>query len=694
MVKDERQRLHVFLLEYAASRGRPDNRGVLRKSVAWLRTRRNNRAIRASTLARREAKWRGVCFVLAATSPKKIKNSSLLSVSLSNLAEELARLLSQGRLLPRALYSERYSLRLSAKLITGLWVLYRKKAAALRAKAEECLRLLTTRKRPRDQSIDLSSGAAEGGKKGGRRKRKGSPVPPLADTEPPSAHFGKVLLKEETPEELIVARLPPVPADTLTADLESITLREEVPLRMDPLGLDDDAFQEEITMEPVEGDDVMEELERLVALHGISSRAREDTTFAATQQEEGQPPEGRPVSPIVPRFSRGGTPPPRRLPSDLVIQEAGGEPAAAPERYAEPVAVPPPPAQQQPLDEAVAGPSGLTPPLRRSPGGGRRRQAVSPPAGPGPKRRRRRRGPVVDRETQISMEEMRANMQANNQRGRPDAFQNLAKLLCGPDVEALFRLPGRRLLSERLLRPWKLARTRPEPDEEEPLGEGEPAGGVQHSPARERRQEAEAREELSLAPPREGSLEVGREPSASSSGLEAGIAGTPSVASLLADIQEEEGEQQPGGVVTAEPLVPIPEEMLPQEQEEALLEEELLGHGAVGASPGAPDGPVMGASCSGGMAAASSSQLQEPGRMGSLWNRLQEVSDAHGMCTLESLVPPDAFNRRSVAGSFATLLRMHKRGMVHMEQFNAYGPVVVTVLKEDQGTPPLDEPQA
>ncbi|KAH9360825.1 hypothetical protein HPB48_009381 [Haemaphysalis longicornis] len=238
---------------------------------------------------------------LAATSPKKIKNSSLLSVSLSNLAEELARSLSQGRLLPRALYSERYSLRLSAKLITGLWVLYRKKAAALRAKAEECLRLLTTRKRPRDQSIDLSNGAAEGGKKGGRRKRKGSPVPPLADTEPPSAHFGKVLLKEETPEELIVARLPPVPADTLTADLESITLREEVPLRMDPLGLDDDAFQEEITMEPVEGDDVMEELERLVALHGISSRAREDTTSAATQQEEGQPPEGRPVSPIVPR---------------------------------------------------------------------------------------------------------------------------------------------------------------------------------------------------------------------------------------------------------------------------------------------------------------------------------------------------------------------------------------------------------
>ncbi|KAH9360827.1 hypothetical protein HPB48_009379 [Haemaphysalis longicornis] len=388
---------------------------------------------------------------------------------------------------------------------------------------------------------------------------------------------------------------------------------------------------------------------------------------------------------------------------------------------------------QQPLDEAVAGPSGLTPPLRAHQcpnvatslsapriGGGRRRQAVSPPAGPGPKRRRRRRGPIVDRETQISMEEMRANVQANNQRGRPDAFQNLAKLLCGPDVEALFRLPGRRLLSERLLRPWKLARTRPEPDEEEPLGEGEvvsvitgtqacfsspsgamaltapdcagePAGGVQHSPARERRQEAEARspcscsshplgqEELSLAPPREGSLEVGREPSASSSGLHRSwptsrrkkgssslVASSPAVA---------------GTCEQAEPLVPIPEEMLPQEQEEALPEEELLGHGAVGPRP---------LPC----AAASSSQLQEPGRMGSLWNRLQEVSDAHGMCTLESLVPPDAFNRRSVAGSFATLLRMHKRGMVHMEQFNAYGPVVVTVLKEDQGTPPLDEPHA
>ncbi|XP_077558457.1 uncharacterized protein LOC144173716 [Haemaphysalis longicornis] len=589
---------------------------------------------------------------LAATSPKKIKNSSLLSVSLSNLAEELARSLSHGRLLPAAVYSERYSLRLSAKLITGLWVLYRKKAAALRAKAEQCLRLLTTRKRPRDQAIDLSSGAAEGGKKGGQRRRKGSPVLPLADTEPPSAHFGKVLLKEETPEELIVARLPHVPADALTADLESITLREEVSLRMDPLGLDDDIFQEEIPMEPVEGDDIMEELERLVSLHGIRSRAGEDTTSAATPQGEGQPLEGRPVSPIVPRFSRGGTPPPRRRPSDWVIQEVGGEPAAAPELDAEPVAVPLPPAQPQPLEEAVAGPSGLTPPLCGSPGGGRRRRAVSPPAGPKSKCRRRRRGPIVDRRTQISMEEIRANVRANNQRGRPAAFQSLAKLLRSPDVEALFRLPGR---------PVELIM---------------------------------CQEELSPIPPREGSLEVGREPSASSSGLEAGTAGRPSVASLLAGIQEGEGEQQPGGVVTAEPLVPIPEEMLPQEQEEALPEEELLGYGAVGASPGGPDGPAMGASCSGGMAAASSSQLEEPGQMGSLWNRLQEVSDTHGMCTLESLVPPDAFNRRSVARGFATLLRMHKRGMVHVEQFNACGPVVVTVLKEDQGTPPLDEPHA
>ncbi|KAH9374672.1 hypothetical protein HPB48_018766 [Haemaphysalis longicornis] len=88
-------------------------------------------------------------------------------------------------------------------------------------------------------------------------------------------------------------------------------------------------------------------------------------------------------------------------------------------------------------------------------------------------------------------------------------------------------------------------------------------------------------------------------------------------------------------------------------------------------------------------------QPEEPsgGRLGSLWNRLQEVKDAHGMCTLEALVPPDAFNRRSVAASFATLLRMHKRGMVQLEQFSAYGPVVVTVSEEEeQGTPPVERP--
>ncbi|KAH9364726.1 hypothetical protein HPB48_019312 [Haemaphysalis longicornis] len=90
-----------------------------------------------------------------------------------------------------------------------------------------------------------------------------------------------------------------------------------------------------------------------------------------------------------------------------------------------------------------------------------------------------------------------------------------------------------------------------------------------------------------------------------------------------------------------------------------------------------------------------SAQPEEPsgGRLGSLWNRLQEVKDAHGMCTLEALVPPDAFNRRSVAASFATLLRMHKRGMVQLEQFSAYGPVVVTVSEEEeQGTPPVERP--
>ncbi|XP_077551751.1 uncharacterized protein LOC144165866 [Haemaphysalis longicornis] len=730
---------------------------------------------------------------LAATTPKKIKNSSLLSVSLADLAEELGRSLSRGRLLPGALYSERYSLRLSAKLLTGLWVLYRKKAAALRAKAEECLRLLTTRKRPRDQDVDLPQ------KKGEKRRRKGSPEPPLsaAAAEPPSAHFGKVLSKEETPEELIVERLPPVPADALTADRERITLREEVPLRLDPLALEDSLFQQEEI--PAEGDDFLEELERLMALRD-DGRAREEQEAPTPGAQQA---EGRPLSPIPPRSSRGGTPPPLRPPSDLAVQEAAselvaepwpeppseavveetpeGEPlpavvdpglaAAASKPDAEPVAepdaeaaaVPPAPAvEQQPPEEAVAGPSGLSPPSRRSPrGGGRRRPAASPPAGPAP--RRRRRGPTMDRLTQLSMAEMRENMQANNLRGRPAAFQSLAQLLRGPDVEALFRLPGRRLLSERLLRPWKLVQTRPEPDweEEEEEGEEEPAGGEAGGlqppeelapPAGEGRreeEEEEAREQPSLTVPaatpagdgEEGSLEAGREPSAASSalhggslskwlcsatrphphstpptGLEAGLAERTSVASLLADIQEEEAaEQQPqhpdAGVVTAEPLVgvggdlvPVPEEEEgPLEQEEPLPREggaALPGdHLASGASPGGPAGAaVMGATSAEGAVAASpspSAQPEEPsgGRLGSLWNRLQEVKDAHGMCTLESLVPPDAFNRRSVAASFATLLRMHKRGMVQLEQFSAYGPVVVTVLEEEeQGTPPVERP--
>lgn len=214
--------------------------------------------------------------------------------------------------------------------------------------------------------------------------------------------------------------------------------------------------------------------------------------------------------------------------------------------------------------------------------------------------------------------------------------------------------------------------------------------------------------EPSLPPPRddEGSLELVLEPSASSSGLEVGMAGRPSVASLLSNIQEEEEQQQPGGVVTAEPpvvagdlgLIPEEEEeeerLQQEQQEEALLQEGgIPGDEVVGASPGHPAGPSMGASLAQGMAASPSQGEEEPGRLSSLWGRLQEVSDAHGMCTLESLVTPDAFNRRTVAASFATLLRMHKRGMVHLEQFDAYGLVVVTCLEEDhQGTPPIDLP--
>ncbi|CAN7981547.1 unnamed protein product [Ixodes pacificus] len=73
--------------------------------------------------------------------------------------------------------------------------------------------------------------------------------------------------------------------------------------------------------------------------------------------------------------------------------------------------------------------------------------------------------------------------------------------------------------------------------------------------------------------------------------------------------------------------------------------------------------------------------------MGAVWNRLARNCDAHGMCTMELLVTPDAFCRREIARTFATLLGMHKRNLVHLSQDQPYGPIVIERLQEDQETP-------
>uniref|UniRef100_A0A147BJG8 Rad21/Rec8-like protein C-terminal eukaryotic domain-containing protein n=1 Tax=Ixodes ricinus TaxID=34613 RepID=A0A147BJG8_IXORI len=78
--------------------------------------------------------------------------------------------------------------------------------------------------------------------------------------------------------------------------------------------------------------------------------------------------------------------------------------------------------------------------------------------------------------------------------------------------------------------------------------------------------------------------------------------------------------------------------------------------------------------------------------MGAVWNRLARNCDAHGMCTLERLVTPDAFCRREIARTFATLLGMHKRNLVHLSQEQPYGPIVIERLQEDQETPELPFP--
>ncbi|KAH6920731.1 hypothetical protein HPB50_028281 [Hyalomma asiaticum] len=89
---------------------------------------------------------------MAATSPKFVRHAKLMSISLANLSEELEKELAHGICGRQSL---RLSLRLSCRLIMGLWALYRKKATLTRAKAERCLRMLIRRRQLKARDIDL-----------------------------------------------------------------------------------------------------------------------------------------------------------------------------------------------------------------------------------------------------------------------------------------------------------------------------------------------------------------------------------------------------------------------------------------------------------------------------------------------------------------------------------------------------------
>ncbi|KAH7939467.1 hypothetical protein HPB52_012773 [Rhipicephalus sanguineus] len=81
--------------------------------------------------------------------------------------------------------------------------------------------------------------------------------------------------------------------------------------------------------------------------------------------------------------------------------------------------------------------------------------------------------------------------------------------------------------------------------------------------------------------------------------------------------------------------------------------------------------------------------LAERGQLSKVWGRLQQFVDEHGMCTMSTLVTPDVFNRRTVASCFGALLRLHKRRLVHLSQDHPYGPIVIEVNQQEEGTPPM-----
>ncbi|KAM7284086.1 meiotic recombination protein REC8 homolog isoform X2 [Ixodes scapularis] len=79
---------------------------------------------------------------LAACQPKFLKRLKTFAVSLNRLSKDLSEELAHG-LGGRA--SLRSSLRLCSKLVSGLWLLYRRKCKALREYADKMLQLLDER---------------------------------------------------------------------------------------------------------------------------------------------------------------------------------------------------------------------------------------------------------------------------------------------------------------------------------------------------------------------------------------------------------------------------------------------------------------------------------------------------------------------------------------------------------------------
>ncbi|KAL1445014.1 hypothetical protein MTO96_029385 [Rhipicephalus appendiculatus] len=223
---------------------------------------------------------------MAATSPKFVRHARLMSVSLAKLGEELRRELSHGIAGRQSL---RFSLRLSCRLITGLWILYRKKAALTRA----C---------PPPK----------------RQKR----VKVKTDT---TDDFGKVTQLLAVPEAGAGDQAAEVPAG-LTVDVETITLREEPPA-MRPEMLEDEMIPFEARLlasvlscvvigvcrascsfrRLMTGGEFLNELEKLMA-----PQDKPQAVAPVAAVEEPLPAEelvARPISPILRVESR--TPPPR-----------------------------------------------------------------------------------------------------------------------------------------------------------------------------------------------------------------------------------------------------------------------------------------------------------------------------------------------------------------------------------------------